>query len=342
MNAPRDGHATTAPPFAASEDVLLSIRHLSVRFPTSRGLLHAVEDVSLDLPLGSVLAIVGESGSGKSVLSRAIMRLLPRHAQIPAEAGIHFDGIDLLRASEKSLQAIRGRRIGMVFQDPMTSLNPVRTVGSQLAEGMRRHLRIDGRTAKQRTIELLQQVGIASPERRYDQYPHELSGGMRQRVVIAMAIACEPDLLIADEPTTALDVTIQAEILELLRSLRTKRAMTMIMVTHDLGVAAEQADEIAVMYAGQIVERANVRSLFSSPRMPYTGALLKAIPKLSDPPHTELYAIPGSPPAVVGTTQGCRFAPRCERELSRCRREAPSLIVESDRGVRCWNPLEAS
>jgi len=342
MNVPADGHAAPASPSAASGDVLLSIRNLSVRFPTSRGLLHAVEDVCLDVPRGSVLAIVGESGSGKSVLSRAIMRLLPRHAQIPAEASICFDGADLVHASERSLQRIRGRRIGMVFQDPMTSLNPVRTVGSQLAEGMRRHLRIDGRTAKQRTIELLQQVGIASPQRRYDQYPHELSGGMRQRVVIAMAIACEPDLLIADEPTTALDVTIQAEILELLSSLRAKRAMTMIMVTHDLGVAAEQADEIAVMYAGQIVERADVRSLFGAPRMPYTNGLLRAIPKLSDPPHAQLYAIPGSPPAVVGSTQGCRFAPRCERELPRCRREAPPLIVEKDRGIRCWNPLEAS
>lgn len=342
MNVPGKPHATPASPSITSGDALLSIRHLSVRFPTARGLLHAVEDVSLDIPRGGVLAIVGESGSGKSVLSRAIMRLLPRHAQIPAESSICFDGNDLVRASEKTLQTIRGRRIGMVFQDPMTSLNPVRTVGSQLVEGMRRHLRLDSRTAKQRTIELLQQVGIASPERRYDQYPHELSGGMRQRVVIAMAIACEPDLLIADEPTTALDVTIQAEILELLKSLRTKRAMTMIMVTHDLGVAAEQADEIAVMYAGQIVERAGVRSLFSAPRMPYTGALLRAIPRLSDPPHAQLYAIPGSPPAVVGETRGCRFAPRCERPVSRCRQETPPLVVENNRGMRCWNPLEAS
>lgn len=320
---------------------LLRVQDLHIDIHTPTHVKHVVRAVDFSLERGKTLCIVGESGCGKSLTALALLDLLPAAARRRV-AKLEFAGQDLAALTPAALAQLRGARIAMIFQDPMTSLNPVRTVGSQLAEGMRRHLRIDGRTAKQRTIELLQQVGIASPERRYDQYPHELSGGMRQRVVIAMAIACEPDLLIADEPTTALDVTIQAEILELLRSLRTKRAMTMIMVTHDLGVAAEQADEIAVMYAGQIVERANVRSLFSAPRMPYTGALLRAIPKLSDPPHAQLYAIPGSPPAVVGNTQGCRFAPRCERELPRCRREAPSLIVENERGVRCWNPLEAS
>jgi len=341
VNAPANSPVMPAPkPFTPGQAVL-SVRHLSVRFPTRNGLLRAVEDLSLDVPRGAVLAIVGESGSGKSVLSRAIMRLLPKHADIPREASIQFGNLDLLREPESVLRQIRGDRIGMVFQDPMTSLNPVRTIGSQLTEGMRRHLCLDARAAKNRTIDLLRQVGIPSPERRYEQYPHQLSGGMRQRIVIAMAIACHPDLLIADEPTTALDVTIQAEILELLRRLRSEQSMTMILITHDLGVAAEQADEIAVMYAGQVVERAATADLFNSPRMPYTGALLRALPALTDPPHARLYAIGGSPPVVVGEPRGCRFAPRCERAAPRCHADSPPLIAEHGRSFRCWNPLEA-
>ncbi|HPU54216.1 MAG TPA: ABC transporter ATP-binding protein, partial [Burkholderiaceae bacterium] len=253
-----------------SSGPMLSIARLGVRFPTPRGDLSALEDVSLDIEAGRTTAIVGESGSGKSVLSRSIMQLLPRTAILPPEASIRFNGVDLLHQSNQQLQKILGRQIAMVFQDPMTSLNPVRTIGSQLMEGMRLHFRLDRATAARRALDLLVQVGISSPEQRFEQFPHQLSGGMRQRVVIAMAIACEPQLLIADEPTTALDVTVQAEILDLLQRLRRERQMAMILITHDLGVAAGQADDIVVMYAGQIVERAPARTLFAWPRMPYT------------------------------------------------------------------------
>jgi peptide/nickel transport system ATP-binding protein len=322
-----------------SREPLLSITRLGVRFPTSRGDLSALENVSLDIEAGRTTAIVGESGSGKSVLSRAIMQLLPRTAIVPPDATIRFNGVDLLRQSNQQLQKILGRQIAMVFQDPMTSLNPVRTVGSQLMEGMRLHLRLDRSAAARRARELLAQVGISSPEQRFDQFPHQLSGGMRQRVVIAMAIACEPQLLIADEPTTALDVTVQAEILDLLQRLRRERQMAMILITHDLGVAAGQADDIVVMYAGQIVERAPARVLFARPRMPYTRALLQAIPGLRDTPHARLHTIPGRPPTVYGSTNGCRFQPRCTCSQPRCVQDDPPLLVGPDgTSQRCWFP----
>ncbi|GAA5232794.1 ABC transporter ATP-binding protein [Verticiella sediminum] len=338
MNAAAPQADTTPGPAAVP---LLAVRGLSVRFATPRGALHALDDIDLDVPRGKTLAIVGESGSGKSVLSRAILRILPRSAEIAPQTAIVFDGQDLMHRDERALREIRGRRIGMVFQDPMTSLNPVRKIGAQLAEGPRRHFRLGRQAARARALDLLRQVGIPSPERRLDQYPHELSGGMRQRVVIAMAIACEPELLIADEPTTALDVTVQAEILDLLRRLREAHDMTLILITHDLGVAAEQADEIAVMYAGQVVERAPTDALFTRPRMPYSAALLRAIPSLADPPHSRLHAIAGRPPNVLGQIAGCRFAPRCGRAQPRCEAQAPTLErMQDGRELRCWYPLE--
>jgi len=331
-----------AAPDAGHGEVLLSVQNLGVRFPTPRGDLQALDDVSIDLRRSRTLAIVGESGSGKSVLSRSILRLLPSKALVSPTARIVFDGIDLLAQSQAQMQKVRGRRIAMVFQDPMTALNPVRTIGSQLVEGLRLHLNMPLAAAYQRGLELLQQVGINSPERRLSQYPHELSGGMRQRVVIAMAIACQPELLIADEPTTALDVTVQAEILELLQRLQREHDMTMILITHDLGVAAGFADEIAVMYAGQLVERAVTQNVFKTPRMPYAAALLRSIPRLDDAPHAELFTIGGRPPTTYGDAPaGCRYAARCERRVARCDAETPP-IAEGPPGhaFRCWRPLE--
>jgi peptide/nickel transport system ATP-binding protein len=323
-------------------DILLSVRDLGVRFPTPRGELQALHGVSLDLRRSTTLAIVGESGSGKSVLSRSILRLLPSSALVAPGSRIEFDGVDVLAQSQSAMQKIRGRRAAMVFQDPMTALNPVRSIGSQLVEGLRLHLKLSSDAAKKRAAELLAQVGISSPAQRLQQYPHELSGGMRQRVVIAMAIACEPELLIADEPTTALDVTVQAEILELLRELQRARRMTMILITHDLGVAAGFADEIAVMYAGQVVERADTRRVFKQPRMPYSQALLNSIPRLDAPAHTELFTIPGRPPTILGEAPvGCRYAARCERRVAQCDSQSPELRADvPGHDYRCWRPLE--
>lgn len=325
-------------------EVLLSVQNLGVRFPTPHGDLQALDNVSIDLRRSRTLAIVGESGSGKSVLSRSILRLLPSKARVAPMARIVFDGIDLLAQSQAQMQKIRGRRIAMVFQDPMTALNPVRTIGSQLVEGLKLHMKMPSAAANQRALELLQQVGISSPERRLSQYPHELSGGMRQRVVIAMAIACKPELLIADEPTTALDVTVQAEILELLQRLQRENNMTMILITHDLGVAAGFADEIAVMYAGQLVERADTHNVFKMPRMPYSRALLRSIPRLDDAPHAELFTIAGRPPTIYGEApEGCRFAARCELRIERCDTETPGISEEPlGHEYRCWRPLDWS
>ncbi|MCW5232948.1 ABC transporter ATP-binding protein [Verminephrobacter eiseniae] len=343
---------------------LLRVRHLGVQFQTAQGPLHALTDVSLDVERARTLAIVGESGSGKSVLACSILRLLGPAAQTAPEAQIFFGAQDLLRLERSAMQAVRGRRIAMVFQDPMTALNPVRPIGVQLAEGLQLHLRLSRQAAQARATGLLAQVGIGSPERRMAQLPHQLSGGMRQRVVIAMAVACEPELLIADEPTTALDVTVQAEILDLLRGLQRGRQMAMILVTHDLGVAAGYADDIAVMYAGQIVEQAPTAALLRQPRMPYTRDLLRAIARLDDPPHALLHSIAGRPPVVRALAGGCRYAPRCDRRTMQCEAAQPGLeSVACAEGahwntaafgdgmsaygrpggthaVRCWHPLE--
>ncbi|MBO4120167.1 ABC transporter ATP-binding protein [Cupriavidus gilardii] len=359
MNPDPMNRAQTRP--AAAGTTLLAVSGMTVDFPTPGGLLRALDDVHLDVPRGRTLAVVGESGSGKSVLARTVLRLLPPAARIADTASARFDGTDLMRLPQEAMRAMRGRRIGMVFQDPMTALNPVRRIGVQLEEALRVQLRMPADVARRRAIALLREVGIPAAERRVDQFPHELSGGMRQRVVIAMAIACEPDLLIADEPTTALDVTVQAAILELLRSLQQRRQMTMMLITHDLGVAAHHADEMAVMYAGQIVERGSVRALMRQPRMPYTAALLRAVPSLQAAAHARLDALPGRPPVMTVRQPGCHFAARCARRLDDCDRAVPPLAPppgadlrpqtavraadpsgEVARLCRCWHPLEGA
>jgi peptide/nickel transport system ATP-binding protein len=303
--------------------VLLSVEDVAVDLPTRRGNLRAVDRVDLTLASGKTLGIVGESGCGKTMLSRAILRLLPKKA---LQSGrIIFDGHDLTRCSEQVLRGLRARSIAVVFQDPMTSLNPVLTIGTQLIETLQEHLVLDSMAARKRSVELLAAVGIPAPEQRLSQYPHQLSGGMRQRVAISIALSCEPKLLIADEPTTALDVTIQAQILDLLAREQRRRHMAMILITHDLGIVAGRTDEVAVMYAGRIVERAPTQVLFKKMHMPYTEALLAAIPKMDAAPHSPLPAISGRPPDPTRPLQGCSFAPRCQYAADPCHREKPKL-----------------
>ncbi len=288
-----------------TEPVLLSVENVSVDLPTPRGNLRAVDQVDLKIGAGRTLGIVGESGCGKTMLSRAILQLLPRKAKLSGH--VRFDGQDLVRLDPERLRKLRGRSLAVVFQDPMTSLNPVLTIGTQLIETLQEHLELDSVAAKRRSVELLAAVGIPAPEQRLTQYPHQLSGGMRQRVAIAIALSCEPKLLIADEPTTALDVTIQAQILDLLAREQRRRHMAMILITHDLGVVAGRTDEVAVMYAGRVVERAPTPVLFKRMHMPYTEALLAAIPKIDAAPHTPLPAISGRPPDPTRPIQGAHF-----------------------------------
>ncbi len=292
-----------------SEPVLLSVEGVAVELPTPRGNLRAVDHVDLKVGAGRTLGVVGESGCGKTMLSRAILQLLPKKAKLSGR--VMFDGQDLVGLAPERLRKLRGRSLAVVFQDPMTSLNPVLTIGTQLIETLQEHLELDGHAAKQRSVELLAAVGIPAPEQRLMQYPHQLSGGMRQRVAIAIALSCEPKLLIADEPTTALDVTIQAQILDLLAREQRRRHMAMILITHDLGVVAGRTDDVAVMYAGRVVERAPTPDLFKKMRMPYTEALLAAIPKIDAAPHTLLPAISGRPPDPTRPIKGCSFSPRC-------------------------------
>jgi peptide/nickel transport system ATP-binding protein len=318
---------------------LLAVEDLHTHFRTPRGRVRAVDGVSFTLDRGQTLGIVGESGCGKSVLSRTIMGLLPSNAEVPVSSHVHFDGRDLRRLSERALRGVRGRRMAMIFQDPMTSLNPVMTCGAQIVEALTYHMGLGRRAARDRAVELFTAVGIPEPARRVDHYPHQLSGGMRQRVAIAIAISCEPALLIADEPTTALDVTVQAEILDLLNRQQRERRMALILITHDLGVVAGHTDEVAVMYAGRIVERAATTTLFAHTRMPYTEALLRSIPRLADPPHTPLQTIAGRPPDLIDPPPGCRFAPRCRYAAEDCRREAP-VLAGGGHAFACWHPLE--
>ena len=318
---------------------LLAVEQLSVDLPTPRGRLRAVDQVDLELEAGRTLGIVGESGCGKTMLSRAILQLVPRRARIGGR--VLFDGQELTGLDAEALRRLRSRSIAVVFQDPMTSLNPVLTIGRQIIETLREHLEIGAAAASHRALELLAEVGIPAPKQRLRQYPHQLSGGMRQRVAIAIALSCEPRLLIADEPTTALDVTVQAQILDLLDRERQSRNMAMILITHDLGVVAGRTDEVAVMYAGRIVERAPTASLFKAMRMPYTEALLAAIPKLDAPPHTPLAAIPGHPPDPTRPFRGCAFAPRCRYRGERCADQKPGLTPAGASGQRyaCWYPI---
>jgi len=317
---------------------LLSVRDLRVLFPTDRGVVRAVDGVSFDLYEGETLGIVGESGSGKSVTAKALMNLLPRTAQVSGE--VLYQGRDLRAMAAAGVKHFWGMHMTMVFQDPMTSLNPVKRVGEQIAESLRYHLGRGRRAALAEAVDLLAQVGIPEPAQRVRQYPHELSGGLRQRVVIAMALACRPRLLIADEPTTALDVTVQKNLLELLGRLRAERGMAMILITHDLGVARGNADDVAVMYAGRVVETADTESLFTDMRHPYTEALLRSIPRLSDPMGHQLDPIPGQPPELIDPPDACAFAPRCNYAQDDCLAGRPALSgLVGLRRFACGHPV---
>lgn len=319
---------------------LLEVVDLKTHFHTQRGIVRAVDGVSFVLRRDQTLGIVGESGSGKTVLARSIMGLLPRSG-VTRHGRVLYNGEDLAQMSERELRRRWGVDIAMVFQDPMTSLNPVHRVGRQIGEAMRLHLGVDRREARRRSIKLLRSVGIPDAERRVRGYPNQFSGGMRQRVMIAVALACDPGLLLADEPTTALDVTVQDQILNLLAAQRERRSMAMLLVTHDLGVAAARTDEIAVMYAGRLVEHAPTELLFSDMKMPYTEALMKSVPRVSNAPHTRLAVIPGRPPDLVSPSRGCGFAPRCPYAQPRCLEEAPPIrtVPETQHRYACWYPV---
>ncbi|WP_137723092.1 ABC transporter ATP-binding protein [Prescottella subtropica] len=329
-----------------SNEPLLTVDDVSTRFRTKRGQLRAVEGVSLTLEAGETLGLVGESGSGKSVLGQTIMGLVSHGGSTTVTGKVQFMGRDMQTLSRKDQQKLWGNDIAMVFQDPMSALNPFKRIGTHLTESLRSHLGLDKTQARERAIELLRKVRIPEPSRRIDQYPHELSGGMRQRVVIAMALACDPKLTIADEPTTALDVTVQKQILELLDSLRTEMGMAGILVSHDLGVVAGQTDRVAVMYAGRIVETAPTRELFTNPSHPYTEALLAAVPRLEQEPHTRLESIDGGLPDMTKPPKGCSFASRCKYAQDKCREIVPTLTSSADTAgdrhphqVACHFPL---
>jgi len=315
----------------------LSVRDLTVRFPTTRGTVQAVNGVTFDLAKGASLGIVGESGSGKSVTAKTLMNLLPRTAEVSGD--VIFEGEDVRQLAKEGREHFWGVKMTMVFQDPMTSLNPVKKCGEQIAETLRYHLGRDKKTALAEAVELLGQVGIPEPGKRIDQYPHELSGGLRQRVVIAMALACEPSLLIADEPTTAVDVTVQKHLLDLLDTLRRDRGMSMILITHDLGVARGRCDQIAVMYAGRVVERAAPETLFGDSRHPYTDALLRSIPRIDQPSHTRLEPIPGRPPELINPPEQCAYAPRCRFAQVDCLESIPQISgVAGMHEFACFHP----
>jgi peptide/nickel transport system ATP-binding protein len=324
-----------------SEIPLIAIEGLRVLFHGDDGrTTHAVDSIDLAVSKGATIGIVGESGSGKSVTSLAIMGLLPKQTS-DVSGSVRFDGFDLLGASDQTLRDLRGNRISMIFQEPMTSLNPSFTIGEQIIETLMRHRGLDRPKARERAIKLLRRVHIPSPDKRIDDYPHKLSGGMRQRVMIAMALACDPKLLIADEPTTALDVTLQAQILDLMRELKAESGAAIILITHDLGVVAEVCDEVAVMYAGEIVERADVDELFASPQHPYTVGLLGSIPRL-DRPSERLATIEGMVPNMTSPPAGCRFAARCPFVTEPCVKAPPPLVeLGAGHWSRCIRaPLE--
>ncbi|MFI5395475.1 MAG: ABC transporter ATP-binding protein [Candidatus Binatia bacterium] len=302
---------------------LLEVRELHTSFHLPQGEARAVDGVSFSVDPGRTLGLVGESGCGKTMTALSILRLAPATARVSGE--ILFDGRNLLTSSEAEMRQLRGNAIAMIFQEPMSSLNPVFTIGNQIAEAVRLHQGLNRRAAREKAIEMLRLVEMAEPERRVDEYPHQLSGGMRQRVMIAMALSCHPRLLIADEPTTALDVTIQAQILDLLASLQQRLGMALILVTHDLGIVAERADEVAIMYAGRIVERAPVEAIFARPRHPYTRGLLRSIPKVGAAKARRLEAIPGMVPDLLDLPSGCHFRDRCPEAIARCAVIDPSL-----------------
>jgi len=315
---------------------LLEVEGLRTGFDTREGFLRAVDGVSFEIAPGGTLGVVGESGSGKSVTALSVMRLIDRPGRIAEGSRILLEGRDLAALGERELGAIRGNEIAMIFQEPMTSLNPVFTVGNQIAESVRLHQGLGSKEALDRAVEMMRLVGIPSAEQRVQDYPHQMSGGMRQRVMIAMALSCNPKLLIADEPTTALDVTVQAQILELMKELRERLGMAILLITHDLGVIAEMVDEVVVMYAGRVVERGPVADVFASPQHPYTEALLDSIPLLGMRYSTPLRAIRGVVPSPLEWPTGCRFAPRCDYAFDRCVTEDPPLLPVPPQESACW------
>jgi peptide/nickel transport system ATP-binding protein len=318
---------------------LLDLTDMKTHFKTERGLVRAVDGVTLTLQRGEAIGIVGESGSGKTVLSRSIMGLLPSSAV--TSGSVKFAGHEITTMPLKQRRHLWGAEMSMVFQNPLNSLNPLMKVGNQIAEPLKLHLGMDRATARETAEQLLRSVHIPEAAKRLDQYPHEMSGGMRQRVMIAIALACGPTLLFADEPTTALDVTVQAQILQVISEQRKDRNMSVVLVTHDLGVVAGHTDQIAVMYGGKLVERAPTRTLFADMKMPYTKSLMKSIPKLSDPSHSRLATIPGRPPDLVNPPKGCNFAPRCPYAREKCHHEEPTLETTHDPNhvFACWYPV---
>ncbi len=327
----------------AEREPILQVRHLTTSFKTDRGMLTAVDDVSFDLYPGETLGIVGESGCGKTVTSKSIMRLLPEHITVfGEETEVIFEGTNIAAADERHMRDVRGRNIAMIFQEPMTSLNPVFRIGWQIEEALKYHTDLDREGRRAKAIEMLRVVEIPNPERRVDEYPHQLSGGMRQRVMIAIALCCEPGILIADEPTTALDVTIQAQILKLMNGLKSKLDTAIMLITHDLGVVAQVCDRVLVMYAGRVIEQAPVSDLFHRPRHPYTKALLDSIPKSGQKQKgARLPTIEGIVPSLWELPHGCRFQDRCGLKEQRCVDVEPELVTAADgRSVRCHTPIE--
>jgi oligopeptide transport system ATP-binding protein len=331
-----------AEPDAASTPVagakLLQVRGLTTEFATRAGVVRAVDDVSFELGFGEILGLVGESGCGKSVTALSVIRLVPSPPGRIVSGEVRFDGVDLLDLSEREMRRRRGKDIGFIFQDPLTNLNPTLSIGFQIAESIREHLHLSARAANDRVLELLAKVGIPRARDRLGDYPHQFSGGMRQRVMIAIALACDPKLILADEPTTALDVTIQAQILELIAVMAAESGTAVLLITHDLGIAAGMCDRINVMYAGRIVETGTVDDLFGQPRMPYTSGLLDSLPRLDDVPGSRLRTINGMPPMLVDLPDACRFSERCEFAREVCRDGEPALTARerSDHLARCW------
>ncbi|WP_028972749.1 ABC transporter ATP-binding protein [Spirochaeta cellobiosiphila] len=320
-----------------SNEVILEVKDLKTYFKTDQGILKAVDGVSFELKKGETLGIVGESGSGKSVTNMSVMKLIPQPPGRYEGGEILFEGRDVLKMSESELRQMRGNKISMIFQNPMTSLNPFLKISTQLIETIMLHQKLNKKAARERAIEMLKLVGIPGAENRVDAYPHQFSGGMRQRVMIAIALSCNPEILIADEPTTALDVTIQAQILELMNSLAQKFGTATIMITHDLGVVAGMCDRVCVMYAGKIVERASNDDLFMEPKHPYTQGLIKSVPRLDKTNDKRLYSIPGQPPNVINLPDCCPFYPRCEYAMDVCKNKYPDEIKLSEgRTVSCW------
>jgi oligopeptide/dipeptide ABC transporter ATP-binding protein len=324
----------------STEQALLNVENLEAKFPSPKGKVRVINNVSFSINKGEIVALVGESGSGKSVTALSIMGLNSQSIRYGEDSEISLNGVNLLTLKNRELRQLRGNEISMIFQDPMSSLNPLHPIGKQIAEPMLVHQAAKGEQVKQKVLKLLDKVGIPDPERRINEYPHQLSGGMRQRVMIAIALACNPSLLIADEPTTALDVTIQAQILNVMRDMQKETGISILLITHDLGVVAEIADRVLVMYCGRLVEEGDVHSLFEHPLHPYTKGLMESVPKLKGPSEKHLHTIPGVVPSLSEIPDGCPFYSRCSHATEKCQAASPPLEqVGSMRSVACWNPL---